>query len=114
MVPRCSKTQMENMLQRFCLLCVVILCINIHNALAQMPVMEHVITHHRVTIITDPIKGEKSYKQWGVFPKNSKMIRSVKMLLTLGTPDSIPTAHWDYCDNINIRRVKSKDSADRH
>jgi hypothetical protein len=102
------------MLQRFCLLCVVILCVNIHNTLAQIPSMEHVITHHRVTVITDPAKGENSFKQWGVFPKNSKMIRSIKMLLTLGSPDSIPTAHWDYCDNINIRRVKSKDSADKH
>ncbi|MCU7548999.1 peptide-N-glycosidase F-related protein [Chitinophagaceae bacterium LB-8] len=76
--------------------------------------MDHVITHNRVTIVTDPSKGENSYKQWGVFPKDSKKIRSVKMLLTLGSPDSIPTAHWDYCDNINIRRVKSKDSADKH
>jgi len=102
------------MFKRFCLLCVVILCLHIHNASAQMPAMEHVITHHRVTITTDPAKGENSYKQWGVFPKNSNMIRSVKMLLTLGSPDSIPTAHWDYCDHINIRRVKSKDSADKH
>ncbi len=102
------------MLHRFCLSCIALLCIHFHHVLAQTPQMEHVVTHNRVTIITDPSKGENSFTQWGVFPKDSKSFRSVKMLLTLGTPDLIPTAHWDYCDIIRIRRVKSKDSADKH
>ena len=101
------------MLQRFCLLCIVIICFNHNNVFAQPPANNHIITHNHITIITNPSKGANSYKRWGIFPNNSKSIRSVKMLLTLGTPDSIPTAHWDYCDNINIRRVKSKDSTDK-
>ena len=36
-------------------------------AVAQKPLVTHVITHNRTTIICDPKKGENAYPAWGVF-----------------------------------------------
>lgn len=65
---------------------------------------KHVITHERQTIVTDPSKGTNSYVNWAVFPREDLPIRQIIMHVTLGTPDSLPTAHWDYKDHINIVR----------
>lgn len=64
-----------------------------------------VVTHNRKTIVTDPSKGENPYPAWGVFPDEDRAIRKILMHVTLGTPDSLPTAHWDYKDHITIRRT---------
>ncbi|NVO18913.1 MAG: peptide-N-glycosidase [Bacteroidetes bacterium] len=63
-----------------------------------------IVTHHKVLVVTDPAKGAKSYVAWGIFPDTKKDIRNIKMKVTLGCPDSIPCAHWDYLDHIYLRR----------
>lgn len=74
------------------------------NVLAQKPVVSHVVTHNRATVICDPKKGENSYPAWGVFPSESYPVRKITINLTLGSPDSLYTAHWDYLDHIILRR----------
>lgn len=73
-------------------------------AFAQPPVVTHVITHSRATIICDPKTGENGYPAWGVFPAENYPVRKITMNLTLGSPDSLHTAHWDYLDRIILRR----------
>lgn len=73
--------------------------------LAQQPQVTHVLTHQRTTIVTDPSKGENPYPGWGVFPSGETDIRKILMHVTLGSPDSMPTAHWDYRDHIHILRT---------
>ncbi|ULT22594.1 hypothetical protein KUH03_24920 [Sphingobacterium sp. E70] len=40
----------------------------------------------------------------GVFPKAEYPVRKITMHVTLGSPDSLNTAHWDYLDHIVLRR----------
>jgi hypothetical protein len=63
-----------------------------------------IITHNRVLIVTDPSKGVNPYSNWGIFPGASTEIRKIYMIVSLGCPDSIPCAHWDYLDHIYIRK----------
>ncbi|MFV0553113.1 MAG: peptide-N-glycosidase F-related protein [Mangrovibacterium sp.] len=67
--------------------------------------METVSSHQRTTVVCNPKKGNNNYPAWAVFPDSKEKIRRIVMHLTLGTPDSLKTAHWDYCDHINILRV---------
>lgn len=71
---------------------------------AQKPQTRHVITHNRTTIVCNPASGAKPFAEWGVFPSKTVPVRKVVMHVTLGSPDSLPTAHWDYLDQIFIRR----------
>ncbi|HEX5024770.1 MAG TPA: peptide-N-glycosidase F-related protein [Agriterribacter sp.] len=71
---------------------------------AQKPKVTHVVTHNRATIICDQKKGEKSFPAWGVFPSEEYPVRKITMNVTLGSPDSLNTAHWDYLDHIILRR----------
>ena len=71
---------------------------------AQSPEKTHVIPFDRATIVTNPSKGENPYPAWGVFPAQETQVRKILMHLTLGTPDSISTAHWDYKDHVTVRR----------
>lgn len=80
-----------------------------YHVLAQQATTSHVITHQRKTIVCDAQKGENSYPAWGVFPKENDPIRKVTMFVTLGSPDSLRTAHWDYLDHIILRRKGGKD-----
>lgn len=73
---------------------------------------KHVIPFSRETITTNPAKGTNSYHSWGVFPKKSLPVRKILMHVTLGTPDSLSTAHWDYCDHIRIRRTGGDNGKD--
>ncbi len=73
---------------------------------------KHVIPFNRETITTNPAKGTNSYFSWGVFPKKEMPVRRILMHVTLGTPDSLPTAHWDYCDHIRIRRTGNENGKD--
>lgn len=64
---------------------------------------QHVITHKRVTVTTHT-SGVKKFVGWGSFPDNTKEIRKILMHVTLGCPDSLPCAHWDYLDHITLLR----------
>lgn len=72
---------------------------------AQKPLVKHVITHNRSTIVCDPSKGSKPFPKWAVFPAKDFSVRKIMMKVTLGSPDSLMTAHWDYLDHITLRRV---------
>jgi hypothetical protein len=85
-------------------LLIILLLINVI-CYSQQNKEAHVVTHHRVNVMTDPASGEKKFTRWGVFPKADFPIRKIIMHLVLGSPDSLPTAHWDYCDLVNIRRT---------
>lgn len=74
------------------------------NCFAQKPVMSHVITHSRITVVCNPKTGTNAYDKWGVFPSSKFSVRKIVMNVTLGSPDSLLTAHWDYLDHIYIRR----------
>ncbi|WP_312338430.1 peptide-N-glycosidase F-related protein [Sphingobacterium sp.] len=80
-----------------------------YHVLAQQATTSHVITHQRKTVICDAQKGENSYPAWGVFPKDNDPIRKITVFVTLGSPDSLRTAHWDYLDHIILRRKGGKD-----
>lgn len=85
----------------------ILLCLTIficHHTFAQNAKVDHVITHDRMTIVCDASKGYNSYPQWSVFPKAEESIRKITMHVTLGSPDSLHTAHWDYLDHITLRR----------
>ena len=71
---------------------------------AQNPVRQHVVTHNRTTVVCNPSTGSKSYTKWGEFPTMNFPIRKIEMSVTLGSPDSLLTAHWDYLDHIYLRR----------
>ncbi|NRF39292.1 peptide-N-glycosidase F-related protein [Pedobacter foliorum] len=89
---------LKSILTLFCL----IICLR---AGAQKSEISHVVTHSRATIICDPGgKGENPYPAWSVFPKADYPIRKVTMHVTLGSPDGLLTAHWDYLDHIVLRR----------
>lgn len=66
---------------------------------------KRITTHNRQTINTDVSVGVKSFTSWGVFPSFNEEIRKIIMRVTLGHPDSIAIAHWDYLDFIYARRV---------
>ena len=63
-----------------------------------------VTSHDHETIVCDP-SGSSYFKQWAVFPGAEEPVRRVFMDVTLGHPDSINIAHWDYLDHITLRRV---------
>lgn len=69
----------------------------------------NVVTHNEVTIFTNPKEGTKSFKAWGVFPAVGKEIRQITMNVTLAYPKDRAIAHWDYMDEINIRRTGGVD-----
>lgn len=75
---------------------------------AQVAQNMHVITHNRKTIVTDPSMGNKPYLAWGLFPSAETEVRKITLHVTLGCPDSLPCAHWDYLDHITIRRAGGK------
>jgi hypothetical protein len=72
----------------------------------------HVITHSRITMVTDPSNGINYYRQWGVFPGKEESIRKIVLHLTLGHPENLPIAHWDYLDFIKIKRAGGKNGKD--
>ncbi len=72
--------------------------------IAQNPIVQHVVTHNRTLIVTNPVKGVNPYPKWGLFPSDKFPVRKIVMSVTLGSPDSLPTAHWDYLDKITLRR----------
>lgn len=65
----------------------------------------HVVTHNRVTVVTDPAQGTNAYKAWGKFPAAKEAIRSIKLNVRFACPDSMRCADWDYKDHITILRT---------
>ncbi len=65
----------------------------------------HVITHNKMTVVTNPAKGNNPYKAWGVFPDRNFQVRKIILHLTLGCPANLRVADWDYLDKISIRRI---------
>ncbi|MCK5821319.1 MAG: hypothetical protein KAH17_05520, partial [Bacteroidales bacterium] len=86
------------------ILSLLILCLGI-SGFAQPAIKKHTVSHNHITIVTNPAKGENPYPAWGVFPSEKTQVRKILMHLTLGTPDSLSTAHWDYKDHITVRRA---------
>jgi len=64
---------------------------------------ENIISHKQETIVTDPSKGENSYKRWATFPSKDKEIRQVLLNLTFECPSNMRCADWDYVDHIKVR-----------
>jgi hypothetical protein len=82
-------------------------------AFGQEPGKNNVVTHNRATVVTNPKTGENFYPKWGVFPAADVSVRKIVLHLTLGSPDSMKTAHWDYCDNVIIRRLGGKNGVSK-
>jgi len=64
----------------------------------------HVVTHNRITVVTDPSKGFNPYKRWAVFPSENTPVRKMILHVRFGCPDSLRCADWDYKDHITLRR----------
>ena len=64
---------------------------------------ENITSHKKETIVTDPSKGENSYKRWVTFPSKDKEIRQVMLNLTFECPNNMRCADWDYVDPIKVR-----------
>lgn len=73
-------------------------------AFAEKPTIKHVISHNRTTITCNSATGSNSFRNWGVFPDEKFPVRKIVMNVTLGSPDSLLTAHWDYLDRIKMLR----------
>lgn len=74
----------------------------------------HVITHNKLTVVTDPSKGENHYTQWGVFPSVKTSVRKIVLHVRFTCPDSMRCADWDYLDFISIRKVGGSGGADKN
>ena len=68
----------------------------------------NVISHNKVTIVTNPKKGTNSFKKWAIFPSIKKEIRRITLNVTLAYPTDRTIAHWDYMDRIKILRTGGK------
>tara|TARA_R110002049_G_scaffold143133_1_gene305115 strand:- start:4366 stop:6276 length:1911 start_codon:yes stop_codon:yes gene_type:complete len=64
---------------------------------------ENITSHKQEIIVTDPSKGENSYKRWVTFPSKDKEIRQVMLNLTFECPNNMRCADWDYVDHIKVR-----------
>ncbi len=51
-----------------------IIIIMVNNSFAQVN-SSNVVTHDKITIVTNPKEGSNSFKEWGVFPAADKEIR---------------------------------------
>lgn len=66
--------------------------------------VKHFVTHKNVTVTTHP-SGLRKFPSWSVFPGKEIQIRKILMHVTLGCPDSLPCAHWDYLDHITLLKT---------
>jgi hypothetical protein len=78
------------------------------NCFAQKPTVKHVVTHNWTTVICNQATASSSYTKLGIFPSEKLPVRKIIMNVTLGSPDSILTAHWDYLDHIYLHRKDGK------
>lgn len=87
---------------------VVVLLFLVLPAFAQKPDTIQVITHNKTLVTTNPSTGENSFPAKAVFPAKTRNYRKVTLYVTLGSPDTLPTAHWDYCDHIYLKTRDKK------
>lgn len=92
---------------------ILVVCFSLASVIgfAEKPIVKHVVSHNRTTITCNSATGSNSFKKWCVFPDEKFPVRKIIMNVTLGSPDSLLTAHWDYLDRINLLRkggVKGK------
>lgn len=78
---------------------------------AQNSGVKHVVSHRNVTVTTHP-SGLRKFPAWAVFPGKEKQIRKILMHVTLGCPDTLPCAHWDYLDHISLLKSGGKKGRD--
>lgn len=64
-----------------------------------------VVSHDRLTVVTDPSRGINPYKTWTKFPSPDISLRKIIMKVDFACPDSMRCADWDYKDHITIRRT---------
>lgn len=64
----------------------------------------HVTSHNKITVVTDPARGNNPYARWAVFPAANTPVRKIVMHVKFGCPDSMRCADWDYSDRISIKR----------
>src|SRR5690606_17612165 len=64
---------------------------------------EHIISHNKETIVTNPSTGSNSYKREVVFPAKNREIRQIILNLRFECPDDMRCADWDYIDHIKIK-----------
>lgn len=89
------------------LLLFVLLC-STSFVLAQDSLRVH--AHQRATVVTDPSRGERSYPVRVALPDRARPIRKALLTLTLGCPDGMRCADWDYLDHILMRPINSTDT----
>lgn len=68
----------------------------------------HVVPFNKATITCDASKGNSVYPAWVRFPSASSSVRKIVMHVTLGCPDTIACAHWDYLDHIKLVQAGGK------
>lgn len=90
------------MRKSFCI--VIFLFLNWIGVTAKNADTIRVVSHHKTVVVTDPVKGSKSYTHWAVFPNEKQALRRINLKVTFGCPDSLRCADWDYLDHIIIRR----------
>ena len=73
----------------------------LHGLVAQQT--QHIISHNKETIVTDPSKGANSYKREVVFPGKEREIRQIMLNLKFECPDGMRCADWDYVDHIKVQ-----------
>lgn len=66
--------------------------------------------HQRATIVTDPAAGVRAYPVKVRFPSVRTSVRKAMVTLTLGCPDSLRCADWDYLDHVLVRPLHGTDT----
>lgn len=100
------------MLKRFTLIVSFILMISLTNATPIDTVK--VKPFDRQTVVTNPAEGQNAYMKWGIFPERKRPIRKIIMKVTMGCPDSMRCADWDYMDRISLRRTGGVNGVDEN
>lgn len=68
-----------------------------------------VISHNKVTVVTDPSNGENEYARWAKFPSVKEPVRKILLHVRFACPDTMRCADWDYLDFIKIKNAKLSD-----
>ncbi len=66
--------------------------------------VEHIVSHNKTLVVTNPKKGVNSYKQWVAFPDKAKSVRRIMLNIKFECPDSLRCGSWDYVDHVRVRQ----------
>lgn len=64
-------------------------------------------SHHRETVVTDPVQGVRSFPRTARFPSPGTPLRQVLLSVTFACPDSMRCAEWDYLDHVRVGKPGS-------